>query len=143
MGYTEQNLMSGESVVYTAKLHEVIFLGPIMLLSFGLLFGKGAIWLDIIAVILFILTFIDYKNSEFVVTNKRIVVKTGIVSHNSFELMLNKIEGIALQQDLFGKIFNYGGLAPTGTGGKIAYWHKCIKKPLVLRKSIQEQIDTK
>jgi len=48
--------------------------------------------------LLFILT------TEIVVTNKRVLYKTGVIARNVFELQLNKVESARLNQTVFQRI---------------------------------------
>ena len=71
MSYVENNLIQGEQVVYRAELHWKIFIWP-AIFSFILV---GIPWL--IAVIL------QKKTTEMAVTNKRVIIKTGIISRRT------------------------------------------------------------
>jgi uncharacterized membrane protein YdbT with pleckstrin-like domain len=76
-----------------------------------------------------------------VVTNKRVIIKTGVVTQASLEISLNKIESIGVDQSLMGRMLNYGDIVVRGTGGtpepltEIAY-------PMEFRHQVQEQMDT-
>ena len=50
-------------------------------------------------------------------TNKRAMMKVGVFSSRSVELLLNKIEAIAVNQSFVGRIFGYGDIEVTGSGG--------------------------
>lgn len=51
---------------------------------------------------------ITYLTSEFGITNKRVLIKHGFIKRISLETLLNKIEGITVQQGILGRILNYG-----------------------------------
>lgn len=55
--------------------------------------------------------------TELVITNRRIIAKFGLVSRNTFELNLSKIESIRVEQGILGRILNYGDVFVIGTGG--------------------------
>jgi len=148
MSYIEKNLMSGEEVIYQESLHWVVFLTPVVwfLVSF-VLFAQGpdiapmgAITI-IIAIVVAISSFINYKTSEFGVTNKRVIVKVGFIRRNSLEVLLNKVEGIQVNQGVLGRILGFGSITVSGTGGSRDPFHK-ISAPLEFRKQIQEQVST-
>ncbi len=82
MGYIEQNLMSGEKVIYRTKLHWIIFFWPatfLFIAIIGFASGSGAIGglFIFLAALTGISSFINYSTSEFGVTNKRILIKVG------------------------------------------------------------------
>jgi len=79
-------------------------------------------------------------SAEFAVTNKRVVVKTGILRHRSSETLLRQVEGITVDQGILGRIFNYGTIVVEGTGTDKVPYAK-IGDPLGFRLSVLEQID--
>ena len=54
--------------------------------------------------------------TEIVVTTFRFVYKRGLISRDTKEVSLNKIEEITLHQTIWGRILNYGKLVMRGTG---------------------------
>jgi len=146
MGYIDQNLMSGEHVVYRTKLHWIVFLWPIIFIILAFVFfasGKETAILGtlffLIAILSAVLAFISLKTSEFGVTNKRVLIKVGFIRRNSLETLLQKVEGIQVNQGILGRIFNYGTILIKGTGGTSNPFHK-IEAPMEFRKKVQEQI---
>jgi len=144
MGYIEQNLMAGEKVVYRAKVHWFVFLWAAIFLLIAIIgFASDSApigWLFIVlAALKGLSSFMTYSTSEFGVTNKRILAKVGFIRRHSLEILLTKVEGIALNQGILGRIFGYGTIVVTGSGGTKEHFHK-ISAPLELRKRAQEQI---
>ena len=146
MSYIENNLMSGEEITYRAHLHWVVFLWPIIWFVIAILFFisggdtavVGGIFI-LIAIIHAIGSFVAYKTSEFGVTNKRVVAKTGFIRRNSLEILLTKVEGIQVNQGILGRILGYGSIVISGTGGSKDPFHK-ISAPLEFRRRAQEQV---
>lgn len=89
---------------------------------------------------LFINTLIDFYSSEFAVTDQRVIVKKGWLHRDAYELYLNKIEGIHVDQTIPGRIFDYGTLEIIGTGGTHDTFFY-IPHALTFRKIAQEQVD--
>jgi uncharacterized membrane protein YdbT with pleckstrin-like domain len=89
---------------------------------------------------LVLIIFGEYFSTEFGVTNKRIIVKVGMIGRTARELFLNRIESIQLQQTILGRILGYGAVIPAGTGGDKARLHSYIDNPMKLKKIIDEQI---
>jgi uncharacterized membrane protein YdbT with pleckstrin-like domain len=149
MSYIENNLMEDESMVHLTRLHPIVLLSPAMAVSF--LAGTWTIVRDVELVNLAVLCFlvvalyrlldriIFYVTSEFGVTSKRVLGKTGFVRRRSLDIVLAKVEAIRLSQSILGRIMNYGDLEVTGTGGTEEVL-RFIPDPLLFRKSVQEQL---
>ncbi|HKY06682.1 MAG TPA: PH domain-containing protein, partial [Candidatus Binatia bacterium] len=119
MGYIESNLLPDETIVYRAKLHWMVFwkAGLLILLGIGLLVVPlvGLIVLAI-GLIAIIAPMIAYATSEFGVTNKRVIVKVGLIRRRTLELLLRHVEAILVDQSVTGRLFNFGSVTLTGTG---------------------------
>ena len=110
-----------------------------------LLFGGEARLFGLILILLLvipfsILTYLDIKTSEFVVTNKRVIVKVGVIRRYSLELLLSKIEGLRIEQGILGRIFDYGTVVASGTGSSQSPFFY-ITRPLQLQRCVYEQIE--
>jgi uncharacterized membrane protein YdbT with pleckstrin-like domain len=79
-------------------------------------------------------------SSEFAVTNKRIIMKVGVLTTRSYELLLSKIEGIVVTQPLLGKMLGYGSIVVTGSGGTQEPFAN-IQGPLEFRRAVQAVTD--
>ena len=145
MGYIDNNLMSEEEIVYQAKVHWVVFLWPAIWLSIALslLFFSDTVYAGGIFIMIAIVTGVNsiiyFLTSELGITNKRVMVKVGFIRRNSLEVLLNKVEGIQVNQSILGRIMGYGSIIIVGTGGTQNPFHK-ITAPLEFRKKTQEQI---
>jgi uncharacterized membrane protein YdbT with pleckstrin-like domain len=146
MSYIEKNLMTGESIMYRAKLHWIVFLWPIICFVVAVSFfarGGNATGIGVpfilLAIIMGIGSRIKYSTSEFGITNKRVIVKVGFIRRNSLEVLLSKVEGIQVNQGILGRILDYGSIVVSGTGGAKDPFHK-ISNPFEFRKKAQEQI---
>ena len=117
MSYVESNLVPGETVIYETRLHWVVMLWPIVLgcLLFGLpgmlllycalsqtgienktlrVTEGGGVALLVCAVVVILMGRVRRNATEMAVTNRRVVIKTGLVSRKTIELLLNKVESI-------------------------------------------------
>lgn len=144
MSYIDQNLMANEQVIYKAKLHWIVFITPIILFVLGLLFisASGAFGgiLILVALINLAIAFLNFTTSEFGITNKRVIIKVGIIKRNSLDTVLKKIESITVNQSIFGRILGYGSIIVSGSGGTPQPFSK-IADPLEFRKKVNEQIE--
>lgn len=137
--------MQGETIVYEAKLHGIVYLPPILVGGIALVFC-AAFLSDATALIAFIVMAICimwgvsiYGGRQFVLTSKRVIVKKGIIEREVSELMLRKCEGIRVEQSIMGRILNYGTLLVTT--GEATNYYKMIKDPVTFSTRINEQID--
>ena len=80
---------------------------------------------------------LDRYADEFAVTNKRVIVKTGLISRRTLEMNLSKIESVNVDQSIMGRILGYGTITIIGTGGTRESFPK-IAEPLLFRKKFQE-----
>ncbi len=152
MGYVDRNLLDGEVVTFRTRLHWRLYL-PSLLFSLLVLLPAAvalvvyhlAAWAALplaLAVILVGSAHLRRQGSEFAVTNKRVMIKLGVVSTHSLELLLSKIEGIAVNQDMGGRMFGYGDIVVTGSGGTKESFAG-IQRPLEFRRAIQAATDAR
>jgi uncharacterized membrane protein YdbT with pleckstrin-like domain len=146
VSYVDQHLNPGESVIYRATLHPVIFSTGALLALFSLVFfmnsetvGIGG-FIFLIALIALGITWLRSTNSEFAVTSTRVVIKVGWLTRRTLELQLSKVETIGIDQVLLGRLLDYGTLVVIGTGGTKETF-KFISAPLEFRKAVQRQTE--
>ena len=145
MGYVDSQLLPGENVVHRSKLHWQVFLFPgffaglCFLASIGSFVGGSSgfgLFLLVLAGLLLLVPLLKRAISEFAVTNKRIVVKVGLLSTRTLELLHSKVETISVNQGLLGKMLGYGDIVVTGSGGTREVF-KAVEAPLELRRAVQ------
>lgn len=160
MSYIQNNLLTDEKIILLSRPHWIIFAGPVFaaILAFAILiFGRDFILTrelffgyplyDIVAIIsgvfslyFFLSSWVTYTTSEFGITNKRVLMKTGFIRRDSLELFLEKIEAIHVDQSIPGRILDYGCIIVVGTGGtRDPFFY--IPSPIAFRKIVQQQID--
>jgi uncharacterized membrane protein YdbT with pleckstrin-like domain len=146
MGYVDDNLLSGEQIVYRTRLHWKVFILPVFLFLVGIALVALAIYhgfdpyFSLLILVLplgvFFSSYLTWRSSEFAVTDKRVLIKTGIVSRHTLETILTKVENIGVEQTLWGRLFNFGTLYVTGTGSTRETFQD-IHDPLEFRKAIE------
>ncbi|MBD5608373.1 MAG: PH domain-containing protein [Desulfovibrio sp.] len=118
--YVNSILAPGESVVYEGKMTRLMFVWPGVVLTLGVIIGVAVplAGLPIVGVglLYFLYVYLVWSNSEYVVTNRRVILKTGIISRDTFEMRLEKIESISFSQGILERLLNYGDITVTGTG---------------------------
>lgn len=144
MSFIDENLMPNEQIICRVRLHWSAFLPAILtfILAVFATFNNMRMFdgiLYLVAAVLIIPALISYLSSEYAVTNRRVIIKVGFISRNSYELLLNRIEGIEVEQSILGRLLGYGTIIVRGTGGSKEIFNK-IENPIQFRKSVQEQI---
>lgn len=124
MGYVSDHLMNGEEVVHTAKYSWIIYMPAIVLT------------VVVIGIFLYPIYWLRTRTDEFAITNKRVIVKTGLISRKTAEMNLAKIENVGIEQGLLARILNYGTITIVGTGGSTETVLN-IHNPLEFRRVVQ------
>jgi uncharacterized membrane protein YdbT with pleckstrin-like domain len=93
----------------------------------------------LVAAIFFGIGFVRRSATEMAVTNKRVIVKSGIVDRRTIELLLPRIESIAVEEPALGRVLGYGTVIVRGTGGTPEVFPQ-IARPLEFREQVQRQI---
>jgi uncharacterized membrane protein YdbT with pleckstrin-like domain len=145
MSYVERNLLPNEEITYRARLHRIVYFLPDCVFLVAVLVGlAGGAWIAAaviaaIGVVLFIPPWIRSASSEFAITNKRVLIKVGLVRRHSLELLLQKVEGIGVDQSVLGRILGYGTITVSGVGGTKESF-RMISDPLEFRRQVQASL---
>lgn len=145
VSYIDENLLPDEHVVYRARLHTIIFArAALVLIAGGVLLFFPALTqartvVLLIGALMLVPPFVAYRTTELGVTTRRVIVKTGFIKRRTIELLLRQVEAISVDQSLFGRLFGYGSITLTGTGGVREVFHQ-VREPLELRRRIQGQV---
>lgn len=127
--YVEKTLAPGEEILYRARFHWLYKLWAVTALV--------VLGVVLVGIYIFLRIVIRIWTTEIVITNDRLVMKTGFVARHTQEMSLDKIEEIHVVQTFWGRIFGFGSVDVRGTGeGNIQI--PVIDDPLGLRKAIQD-----
>ncbi len=163
MSYIESNLIPQEAIVYQTRLHWIVMLRHVLLgallfamggalLSFYLLNQQrfadtsrhlmqgGVAALFAGGVVAILAGAVRRSATEMAVTTRRVVVKQGLLSRRTIELLLNKVEAIEVSEPTIGRMLGYGSITVIGTGGTSEPFHK-IAHPLKFRSAVQQQLE--
>jgi hypothetical protein len=163
MSYVESTLVPGEKVFYQTRLHWIVMVGHIFVgcLLLGLpgllllyyafhqngidettlhIMQGGGVVLLACGMIAIVMGMVRRNATEMGVTNRRVVIKTGLASRKTIELLLNKVESIEVSETAVGRILGYGTIVVIGTGGTPEPFHK-VAHPLEFRSQVQQQIE--
>ena len=145
--YVNAHLDPGESVIYETSLHWIVYLSPVLLVGVGLVFSLpgtipgmsyGGLAILAVGLIGLLAAWIRQTSSEFAVTNRRVIIKVGFLSRRTIELNMSKVESVQVDQDIFGRLLNYGTITVMGTGGTREPF-ALINDPMAFRHAVQAE----
>ena len=154
--YVESVLASGEKIVYRAtisrwKFFLSYFLGGLLVIA-----GIAAIFFNpfgtdlpmrfagtvplLLGLGIMLSAVIRRRTTELVLTDRRIIAKRGIVSRDTAEMNLTKVESLHVSQGFLGRMLDYGDVAVVGTGSSLEPMLG-VSRPLELRRALGELAD--
>lgn len=147
MKFLTTYLQPEEEIMHRAKIHIFLFLQPAILLSIGYVcylddaqmthyLGVTLLFLGLVSLVQRVLVKVG---SIYAVTNKRVILKTGVISRRTVELVLAKCEGLHVSQNVLGRIFNFGTITVT-TGDAIKCYYY-VSNPFQFKRVINIQIN--
>jgi len=103
-------------------------------------FKRACLAVIIIFLPVFIWRILQYVTIEFGVTNKRLIIKKGVIRILVTEIPTNRIESLYCYQGFWDRIFKCGTIYISGIGGKVPTFFG-VARPFVLRRKIIEIIE--
>jgi uncharacterized membrane protein YdbT with pleckstrin-like domain len=130
--YIDEILQPDEKVLFSTKVHWIVYwpaiLAWIVALTFFML-QRGAttdwaniLWLSLFALFGLTATYWSFKawfrrwTTETTITNHRVVHKEGFIQRRTFEMNLDKVESVDVNQSIPGRMFGYGDVTIRGVG---------------------------
>lgn len=77
--------------------------------------------------------------TEVTVSNKRIVIRTELLTRKTFEVLLPRVESIGIKETLMGRMLGYGTVMVRGIGGTCESFEK-IRRPEELKRQVGNQL---
>jgi uncharacterized membrane protein YdbT with pleckstrin-like domain len=130
--YIDDILQPGEKVLYSTNAHWIFFFPAIVawIVAAVLLVASGMVppgppVLVCLSLAVIAAIFALYKTvtawfhrwtRETDVTNLRVVHKEGFIKRQTFEMSLDKVESVDVNQSILGRILNYGDVSIFGVG---------------------------
>jgi uncharacterized membrane protein YdbT with pleckstrin-like domain len=150
MSYVDDNLLPSETVLYRTRRHWIVLVGPVavavflVFLSIAMTFNSGMVGLGLltllVAAAVVFYGVLQRNSADMAVTNNRIIIKTGIVTHHSLEITFDKVESIGVDQGVLGRSLDYGNIIVRGTGGTPEVFGE-IMEPMQFRRAVQSQME--
>ena len=168
MSYVEKNLVPGETLLYQTRHHWIVLIGPLMIALLVGLPGLFLVWVGLgerpemnqyatqvpggtqtflaVGAVLVLIALINLgwgmakrNRTEMAVTNRRVLIKTGMGSRRTLDLMLSRVESIGVEETVWGRMLGYGDVIVRGTGGTPEPFYQ-ISHPQEFRRQVQQQI---
>lgn len=147
MRFVANHLIQGEKIIFQTRVHWMTVI-PWFVLT---LLSGGLAWVfqdsKMISVLFTVATFgfflkgtaagVFFLNTIYAITTHRVLGKTGLIRINSLDVLLLKVEAVKLEKGIIGRIFEYGDLIVSGTGGTKNTLFS-LPKPQKVRKLIQQ-----
>ncbi|MFO1057401.1 MAG: PH domain-containing protein [Dongiaceae bacterium] len=150
MSYVRRVLEPDEAILYATTVHWLIY-GPAILLlaaAIGSAVLAGGVAdeargiLLIAAVLLAVLALASWlpaalrrASTELVVTDRRVIYKSGLFSRHTIEMNRTKVESVDVDQSVLGRLLGYGTVTVHGTGGTLEPI-RSVARPLTFRSHI-------
>ena len=132
MRYIDEILQPDEKVLYSTNAHWMFYLPAIMAWIGAIILLLLSRWTTTEGIVLLCLAasavvaiaalywtakaWFHRWTTETDVTNMRVVHKTGFIKRRTFEMSLDKVESVDVNQSILGRIFNYGDVTVRGVG---------------------------
>ena len=136
--------MIENNIVYKARLHWIIFLGPVLMFCGAVFLGlefmqvrQFAGLIALVALIWGVIVWTTYHFSSLLIKKNQVILCTGFFTRQTTDIPLSKVESIDIRQTLVGSMLCYGSLVITGTGGTRQYVNY-LSKPLTCRRYIEQ-----
>lgn len=145
MSYVDGSLLDGERVVYRGALHWIVFVSAALWWLFALLLflaagdsaAESVEWLamlvSVVALWRLLVAVVVWWSTELAVTDRRVIVKVGLIRRSTVELNHAKVESYAVDQSVVGRLLGFGTLTVHGTGGGVSPV-ACVSRPLEFRR---------
>ena len=150
--YTQSTLEKGEECLYSTgasfvRSAPVVLFGVIVMISPLLfpplfptkLYSLGAIGLGIFTIIT---TLLSWNATELSITNRRVILKTGLLKRNISEIYLQRCEGVDVNQTFAERLMGFGSVCVRGVGTELPT-AKFIETPMQFKRAFTQAMDKK
>ncbi len=157
MGYVESLLAENEVIVVQTRQHWIVWaksflVNAILLIGIVVLavlatvlagpLGIAATILTLLPIGAFVLTYLQWWNEEYLVTNRRVIQAEGIINKHVIDSSLEKVNDVVLDQSFLGRMFDYGDIEIlTASEGGVNKLDK-ISSPIKFKTEMLNQKET-
>lgn len=136
MKYIQQTLATDETLLAEGKISKWSLFH---IYGAAIIFGVSIICLPISAMLL-LYAWLKIRSTEMGITSKRVIRKSGVIVRDTSEIRLSKVESVSVKQGFLGRIFGYGDVIISGSGGNDAVM-KGVRDPLKFRANLDAAAD--
>jgi uncharacterized membrane protein YdbT with pleckstrin-like domain len=146
MNYVDNTLLPHEKLILRAHIHWIVFAPPIFMgiLAWVVYFQLHQLLLSAMIAFFGILGLIsatiNYFCTEFAVTDKRVMVKMGFIKRDTWELNVNRVTSLNVDQSMLGRVLDYGDITVNGMGGSPAPI-RAVVNPLQFRRMVLTEVE--
>jgi uncharacterized membrane protein YdbT with pleckstrin-like domain len=145
VAYVNKVLEPDERISYTAKLSRIAYVPAWLVILIGIVLAIFTYqipyviyvaWAIIaVGVVWMVMTWITRTTTEIAVTDRRVILKTGLISRRTVEMNLTRIESVDVRQGILGRLLNFGDVLIRGTGAGLEPI-KAVDAPLEFRRRV-------
>jgi uncharacterized membrane protein YdbT with pleckstrin-like domain len=138
--YIETVRAPDERILQLGHLHWIIY-QPVAAFALATVIAMMVAQSGLVALLLFVTAvmwlscWITRLTTEIAVTDRRVIVKRGLIRRSTIEINANRIESVAIEQSIMGRLLNFGTLIVRGTGTGIEPIPR-VAEPLMVRAAI-------
>jgi uncharacterized membrane protein YdbT with pleckstrin-like domain len=155
IAYVEQQLGAAEKILYTERHHWVFFVAEmikwilfaaavlvlVILLKAWVFESAGWLWWILLVLVIPGLRiawgFLSWKMNVYVLTNRRVIESTGVLSKRVADSSLEKLTDIVLKQSIMGRVLGYGDIIVlTAAAGAGINNLKQIRRPMEFKQQM-------
>lgn len=151
MSYIDRNLLADERILFRTKKHLIIFFFPIIVTIFAIYAAsymhsepllQKLQWIPgAISLFFWVYVALEYLFSDYVVTNKRVMMREGFFTRHTNEMRIATISQVNVDQSLLGQVLNYGIVTLMAFGARDSF--ASISRPGEFQRNVNQQIDNK
>lgn len=146
MSYVDSTLLPGEKLILRAKIHWIVFASPVCM-WFLTLFVYTSLDQHLLGIVLAIVALVGTAKSlmyfyatELAVTDRRVIAKFGFIKRDTYELNVNRVTSLNVDQSIAGRFLNYGDITVIGMGGSLTPI-PAIVDPLQFRRVMLSEVE--
>ena len=130
MGYPKKLLADGETIQFELKPHWRALFVPIVVLIIIVFLGTWLYFLTTNSILRYVILgvgvivvawwaampFLRWLTTQFVFTNRRVIVRRGLLTKQGRDMPLSKVNNVSFSVPVMGRILNYGRLVIQSAG---------------------------
>lgn len=153
MSYVSDTMQRDEEILVTPKLHWINYVVPyaalfgavvLIVMTVLLLFDDlGGLMVAAMFVIYSAYGLLELKYREMAVTNKRVVLRKGVIASDGDEIKNYALTSIEVEQSVMGRILNFGNVcfASFGSGRSVRLVFANVANPRAVKAQIEDAIE--